>query len=109
PIDAYVYHYGWVKNPEQMKRKQKHVSRYWNPNADELTSEDVFDFNDFDSITKFEGTHPKVMMERIAHQNWQLDLDVNQKKFSFKDRFLYRFEKTTGIRLFGFTNYRILP
>jgi glycosyltransferase involved in cell wall biosynthesis len=109
PIDAYVYHYGWVKNPAQMKKKQTHVSRYWNNNQEEITTEDVFDFNDFDSISRFEGTHPKVMMERIAHQNWQLELDVNQKKFSLKDRFLYWFEKATGIRLFGFTNYRILP
>src|SRR3954470_22032189 len=29
PIEAYVYHYGWVKSPEQMKKKMKEVSRYW--------------------------------------------------------------------------------
>lgn len=112
PIDAFIYHYGWVKNPEQMKKKQQHVSQYWNnkhENDEEPTSADVFDFNDFDSIAKFEGTHPQVMKERIARQNWQLELDTKQKKFSLKDRFLYWFEKTTGIRLFGFTNYRVLP
>jgi hypothetical protein len=112
PIDAFIYHYGWVKNPAQMKRKQNHVSRYWNGDEstnNDFTTDDVFDFDDFDSIAKFTGTHPHVMQERIAHQNWQLELDINQKKFSLKDRFLYWFEKTTGIRLFGFTNYRILP
>jgi hypothetical protein len=112
PIEAYIYHYGWVKNPSQMKKKQKHVSRYWNSEEnyqEDFTTDDVFDFNDFDSIAKFHGTHPQVMKKRIAHQNWQLELDVNQKKFSIYDRFLYWFEKTTGIRLFSFRNYRILP
>jgi hypothetical protein len=111
PIDAAVYHYGWVKSPEQMKKKQKNVSQYWN--SDEqyeqvLAAPDFFDFNNFDSIEKFDGTHPKVMHERIAKQNWHLDLDITQKKFSLKDRLLYWFEKSTGVRLFGFTNYHIL-
>jgi hypothetical protein len=92
-----------------MKKKQKHVSQYWNNKQEEITSEEVFDFNDFDSISRFQGSHPEVMKKRITHQNWQLELDVNQKKFSLKDHFLYWFEKATGIRLFGFTNYRILP
>jgi glycosyltransferase involved in cell wall biosynthesis len=111
-IDAFIYHYGWVKNPEQMKKKQKHVSQYWTSEEEHqqvLASPDFFDFNDFDSIDRFQGTHPQVMRDRIARLNWKLDLDTNQKKFSVKDRLLYWFEKATGIRLFDFRNYRILP
>ena len=55
-IDAYVYHYGWVKTPQQMKAKQKNVSRYWAEDGEAfdafLASEDFFDFNDFDSLQK---------------------------------------------------------
>jgi hypothetical protein len=112
PIDAYIYHYGWVKSPEQMLQKQKNVSRYWNENTEEwkkyLESGEYFDFNDFDSLKKFTGTHPEVMQERIRKQNWEVDLDLSKKKFSFTDKLLYRFEKLTGIRPFDFRNYKVI-
>lgn len=111
-IDAYVYHYGWVKSPEQMKKKQKNVSKFWidQENLDEILAQmpDFFNYDDFDSLEKFAGTHPIVMRERIERQNWKLDLDISKKKFSFKDKLLYYFEKATGIRPFDFKNYKII-
>lgn len=112
PIDAYVYHYGWVKSPEQMKKKQKNVSKFWidQENLDEILAQmpDFFNYDDFDSLEKFKDTHPLVMQERIERQNWKLDLDISKKKFSFKDKLLYYFEKATGIRPFDFKNYKII-
>lgn len=110
-IDAYIYHYGWVKSPQQMKRKQKNVGRFWNEDEawqKHLQEEDFFDFNDFDSLQKFKGTHPAVIQARVTAQNWHIDLDISKKKFSFKDGLLYRFEKATGIRPFDFKNYKII-
>lgn len=110
-IDAFIYHYGWVKTPAQMKKKQKEVSQYWHPDQELqpfLQAEDYFDYNDFDSLAKFTDTHPKVMAKRIADKNWKLDLDISRKKFSFKDRLLYLFEKSTGIRPFDFKNYKLI-
>jgi len=110
-IDAYIYHYGWVKSPEQMKRKQKNVSRFWvddNKIDAVLTAPDFFDFNEFDSLEKFKETHPYVMLDRIEKKNWSLEFDTRQKRFSFKDRLLYGFEKLTGIRAFDFRNYKII-
>jgi len=111
-IDAYIYHYGWVKSPEQMKAKQKNVSRFWIEDGEALTeylaSEDFFDFNEFESLEKFTGIHPAVMQQRINKQNWKLDLDISKKKLVCKDRLLYWFEKRTGKRLFSFTNHRII-
>ncbi len=111
PVDAYIYHYGWVKSPEQMMKKQKQVSQYWN--SDEnirefLASPDFYDFNEFDSLQRFDGTHPAVMKDRIERKNWQVELDLAKKKFSLKDKLLYYFEQLTGIRLFDFRNYRVL-
>ena len=111
-IDAYVYHYGWVKSPKQMKQKQQHVSRFWNEDSEEwrkyVQEDDVFNFDDFDSLQKFTSTHPAVMKERINRINWKIEIDLSKKRFSFKDAFLYRFEKLTGIRPFDFKNYRII-
>jgi len=111
-IPAYIYHYGWVKTPQQMKTKQKNVSRFWIENDEALNnylvSEDFFDFNEFDSLQKFAGTHPAVMQDRIRKQNWHMSFDLNKKNFSVKDKILYWFEKQTGKRLFSFRNHNII-
>jgi len=49
-----------------------------------------------------------VMQKRIQEKGWQINIDISLKKFSFKDKLLYHFEKITGIRLFDFKNYRVL-
>jgi hypothetical protein len=113
-INAWVYHYGWVKSPAQMKKKMKDAAKYWISRPEELnafmTSEDVFNFDDFDSIKKFTGVHPACMQKRVQEQkqNWHVELDTTKKKLSFKNRFLYMIEKLTGIRLFSFKNYKII-
>ncbi|MBX9779719.1 MAG: glycosyltransferase family 2 protein [Chitinophagaceae bacterium] len=110
-IDAVVYHYGWVKDPEQMMKKQKDVGRFWH-NDEEMKGfdkiPDSYDFTEYDSLAKFTETHPVVMRDRITRKNWQLELDTSKKKFSLKEKLLYRFEKLTGIRLFDFRNYTLL-
>ena len=111
PIPACVYHYGWVKSPEQMMQKQKNVSPYWLGDADMekmLMNPAAWNFESFDSLEKFTGTHPSVMLDRINRKNWQVTLDISRKKFSFKNRLLYYFEKLTGIRPFDFRNYRVI-
>lgn len=111
-IPAWVYHYGWVKSPELMKRKLKNTGVFWHGDdagfQEFLKTEDYFDFNDFDSLEKFSGHHPAVMKERVSRGNPSVQLDITQKKFSLKKRFLYWFEKKTGKRLFGFRNYRYI-
>lgn len=110
-VDAYVYHYGWVKSPEQMMKKQKNVGTFWY-NDEELKGyleqPDYFNFENYDSLALFKETHPSVMKNRIGKKNWKVNLNLSQKKFSFKDGLLYKFEKITGIRLFDFKNYKII-
>jgi glycosyltransferase involved in cell wall biosynthesis len=110
-IDASIYHYGWVKSPEQMRKKQKESAAFWNDDTQMEkinASPDYFDFSEFDSLERFTGTHPNVMLNRIALKNWSIDLDVSKKKLSFKKFILYYFEKWTGIRPFDFKNYKII-
>jgi hypothetical protein len=112
PLNAWVYHYGWVKSPQQMKQKQKNVNRFWNDDSEEydayMASDDEFDFSGFDSLKKFEGTHPAPMKERILKQNWKVELNIARKKLDTKDTLLYWIEKLTGKRLFAFRNHTIV-
>lgn len=112
-IDAEVYHYGWVKEPHKMREKQKDTARYYlNLSGDDdplISGSEVFDFaENYDSLRKFTGTHPLVMLGRVKRKNWQVTLDINKKKFSPKEKLLFWFEKKTGKRLFDFKNYRLI-
>lgn len=109
-IDAYIYHYGWVKSPKKMQEKHKEVVKYYKGNTTDMqmTMDEVFNFDDFDSLRRFEDSHPAVMQNRIKARNWQLNFDVTKKNFSLKNRILYWIEKKTGKRLFSFKNYKIL-
>jgi len=107
-IDAYIFHYGWVKNTAKMKDKIKNLNKLWLDDASSELRAELFDYNDFDSIKKFTGTHPSVMQKRIREQNWNMYLDVSQKKMSLKKRALYWVEKKTGIRLFEYKNYKLM-
>ena len=111
-IDAYVYHYGWVKDPRQMKTKQKNVAEFWVEDDTSLEafrkSDEVFDYTEADSVELFNGTHPEVMQERIATQQWDIVLDARKKNMKPKDKLLYLIEKWTGKRLFTFTNHIIV-
>ncbi len=109
-INAYIYHYGWVKNPKKMKDKMIQVRQYWKEDGAELSafknSGELFNYDDFDSLKYFLDTHPHTMVKRIAKQDWQIEIDISRKKFSIKDHLLFYIEKYTGKRIFSFKNYK---
>jgi hypothetical protein len=111
-INAKVYHYGWVKDPEKMKTKQKNVAAFWNADDDSLQdfldSGAVFDFQDYDTIQRFSGTHPFVMENRIKSKNWQVELDIKRKKIKFKYRLIKILEQIFGRPLFVFSNNNVI-
>lgn len=108
PTNAYVYHYGWVKPPEAQQAKQQHFHKMWHD--DQWMKKNIpdvgqFDYSKIDSLSKFTGTHPLVMQERIRRQNWQFSFDPSKKKWGLKMRLLMWFEHTTGIRIGEYKNY----
>jgi hypothetical protein len=111
PIDACIYHYGWVKHPSTMKNKEKYFHTLWHDNKwmqENVKNEDLFDYSNVDSIIRFTGSHPEVMTEHVKKMNWEIELDMKKKNFDLKNRLLYKFEKSTGIRLFEYKNYRVV-
>ncbi|MFM2134671.1 MAG: hypothetical protein RL021_71, partial [Bacteroidota bacterium] len=70
--DATVYHYGWVKPPEKQMEKQRQFNRLWHSDEQvrKMTGDSaVFDYSKIDSLARFTGTHPAVMIPRIANKN----------------------------------------
>ena len=111
-IEAFVYHYGWVKSPEIQKEKMKSSINFWTTDEESVGVkkhyEDNFDYSEIDSLTNFNGTHPAVMQARIARVNWQFDFDIREKKLSLKNRFRAWIEKLTGWRIGEYKNFKLL-
>lgn len=110
PINAFVYHYGWVKPPAAMQAKQESFHKMWHD--DKWMKENIpvakeFDYSQIDSLAKFAGTHPIVMQERIQKQNWKFDFDPTKKKWGIKMKFLMWVEIKFGWRIGAYKNYRI--
>lgn len=118
PINAFVYHYGWVKNPLLQKQKQEDFGKLWTDDDRAIEEHKAylnslkngFSYGDeVDSLKLFNGTHPSSMKQRIANADWQFEFDISKKHFrDFKSRLLYAIEKTTGKRLFDYKNYKII-
>jgi hypothetical protein len=107
-IDAYVYHYGWVRPPAKMQEKVAGVQQYWSNENKYIPDQTAFDYSQIDEVAFFEGTHPAVMNEIVSNQSWAFTYNPSMKKLHIKERvkrFLYLL---TGYRFFEYKNYRHL-
>ncbi len=110
PINAFVYHYGWVKPPAAMQAKQESFHKMWHDDKwmkENIPAAKEFDYSQIDSLAKFAGTHPIVMQERVQKQNWKFDFDPTKKKWGIKMKFLMWVEIKFGWRIGAYKNYRI--
>jgi len=110
-INAFVYHYGWVKHPKYQQMKQKNFNKLWHDDnwvSENIADVDEFDYSQIDSLQRFEGTHPKVMEKRIESINWKFSFDPTQRKLSLKNKILMTIERWTGWRIGEYKNYQLL-
>ena len=110
-IDAFIYHYGWVRDPRAMQAKQRSFNKFYHTDTwidEHIARSDEFDYSAIDSLRKFTGTHPWVMRERIDATNWKFDHDLSKNRFGLKDSFKRFVEKYTGWRPGEYRNYKII-
>lgn len=109
-IDAYIYHYGWVKPPETQKKRLRNANHFWH-SGETIEQANAglenFDYSQIDSLSHFTGTHPAVMQPRVDRLNWPFSFDVTQKRYSPRVRFLTFLEKITGWRIGEYKNYKL--
>ncbi|MDR0418662.1 MAG: hypothetical protein LBH34_00410 [Prevotellaceae bacterium] len=109
-IDAYIYHYGWVRNPYTMQSKDQNFKKFYNGNGEKkvVAQEDLYDYTKINSLKLFGEDHPKVMQDKVSAMDWDFEFDEQKKKFSLKEKILRCVEKHTGKRLFEFRNYKLI-
>ena len=109
-INAYMYHYGWVRNPLTMFQKWTDFGRLWAGEQSEQAvekKEGRYDYSNIDSVTAFEGTHPAVMKNLVGKEDWNFDVDIQKKNFkNAKHRILYFLWRKFGWRPFEYSNYK---
>ena len=122
-LDAYIYHYGWVRPPEYMQKKTKSLDTIHKgkDKIDEVykTKDALFDYGNLSKLPVFKGTHPKVMQTKIKAFDWSDKLHF-EKKYKpnrpkmkhekLKSRFLSFLSKQilNGKQIFGYSNWNIV-
>lgn len=99
---ATIYHYGWVRHPRLMKRKQValdslHHDAQW-VDRHHPDKEAEFQYGSLKHLARFTETHPRVMRRRIANRNWTV-----QENPTVKHR-----HRRLGNRILSFLENRIL-
>lgn len=110
PAQARVFHYGWVKDPQAMQRKQQSFNKLWHNDAwldKNIKVSDTFDYEDhIHELAPFKGTHPQWIAPRIAARNWTFKTDISRRKRTLKNR-VKNFLKRIGIDT-NYANYTLV-
>jgi len=107
PVEAYIYHYGWVRNPYNQQAKKENFDALYREKTT-VAADTLFDYSKVQSLKLFAGTHPAIMKERISKRDWAFTFDVNKNNLSWKERILFFLEKLWGKRWFEYKNYKHL-
>lgn len=120
PIDAHIYHYGWVRPPSVMQSKKKEQdSMHHGKDATTKNYQSKppkFDYGALGRVPTFKGTHPKVMEKFRSNIKWKKQLNYGKQAKLYRkkmkhERFKYRvlsfFEKylNGGKDFFGYSNW----
>ncbi|MFY0255071.1 glycosyltransferase [Chitinophaga sp. 30R24] len=112
-LNARIFHYSYCRNPYLLGGKVKKFKSYYNANKsstqDYYDQSELFDFHSvIDVLSPFTGTHPAVMQELIAKQDWEFKYDASRGSFTPRHKFLYEVEKITGWRIGEYKNYKLV-
>jgi hypothetical protein len=91
------FHYGWVRNEEQMNLKSKKVKKYWGEVHENI------DYTQIDQkiLREFKGSHPKVLDNWLTRSNglFQTDKNYSLSIKEQKHQIMIKLENLFGINL----------
>jgi len=111
-IDAYVYHYGWVRDPAALQVKEKTKIKYYKNDTwieENFSKSDQYEYEKIQTpVRKFTDTHPEVMKARIERKDWEFIPDLSIKFHSTKDKIKRMIGDKTGWYPGEYKNYKII-
>ncbi len=110
-IDAFIYHYGWVKEPTDMQKKIKnwygfYVDENWV--SKNVPDQNEFDYSKVSSLEFFTEGHPQVMKDRIARKNWKFDYDISKRNYTTKEKVKRLISNLIRHRIGEYKNYKMI-
>jgi len=111
PLEAWMYHYGWVKSPGFQQAKLESFHKHWHDDdwlKNNVPEVPEFDYNSISGLKPFTGNHPEVMKQRISLKNWDFHPDPEKNKLPFIQKVFQRTEDLMGWRIGEYKNYRII-
>lgn len=110
PAGGRIFHYGWVKPPKMMGQKAKLLDRWWHGDKRD-NAYDQFQYDRQYGLKPFKQTHPEIMRDLVASQDWKFDPRRSLAEWKFKDLRLVSsdwIEALTGHRLGEYKPYQLL-
>lgn len=108
-LGAWIYHYGWVRPPELMRKKNKTFQTIHKGKlrVDEMEKQRYFEFDygPLNLLQEFKGTHPAVMREWIGKFDWESELQYSGKPNTIRKPNKH---ETLKNRFFSFIKYNVL-
>jgi len=115
---AWIYHYGWVRHPEVMKKKtialdRLHHDEEW-VKKKHSDSGNPWDYGPLDRIPVFRGTHPDVMQNRITSKQWKAedysnpDNPPDHEHLQLWCRIHSALERLIGRKIGGYSNWLLV-
>ncbi len=110
-IDAFIYHYGWVRPPRFMQNKRKAFATIHRGESraqeQHQHAPEEFDYGPLGQLSRFEGTHPQVMADWIADFDWADKLNYSKVRTSKQpllqhEKFKYRLRSFIEKKILGF-------
>jgi hypothetical protein len=110
-IDAFIHHYGWVKDPFAQQRKQENFHKMWHSDDwvdKNVVKADSFDYSNIDSVKFFEGTHPAVIQGRVSARSWKFDFDPSKASMKLRYRIRKWLKEKFGLHIGEYRNYKLV-
>lgn len=96
-LDAYIYHYGWVRPPRFMQKKKKSLDTIHkgSEKADSMYQKKakVYDYGPLGRAQVHKDSHPIVMQEWIEKFDWRDELNYSRNEVN-KNREKHKHDKT---------------
>ena len=111
PANAHIHHYGWVKQPRLQQAKRLGFHKLWHDDDwvdRNIEKVEEFDYSKIDSLARYEGTHPKVMHDRISSADWSFDFDTTKNDLSLRNKLIKAVRRHTGWRIGEWKNHELI-
>lgn len=106
PSGARIFHYGYVRTSESLRKKAEQMSQWWGEKAS--SSPESFLLKKHVGLSKFQGSHPKWMNEKLANNAQYCDPMKGKRiwdKNEIKNAVTMLWESIVPYRIGEFRNY----